>query len=178
VETNNQLDRTVLMTIERRGDGILILKNSGVLVFEIAEKIVSGKNMQWLCERYPITPDDVFDVIDQTADSLNDWHDAIKLENVGDNQSINLQTVKVNDTLFFNLLSFGHSHEHTITDFNELYIVGLERVVYDIYSDIKDSHYGYEDSDLHLVVYDALLDAIGDVDPDQVLALLEKKNND
>lgn len=162
------------MTIERRGDGILILKNAGVPVFEIAEQIASGKTLEWLCQRYPVNSEDVFDVIDTVANTLNDWQDAIRLENVGDSQSINLQTTKVNNTLYFNLLSCGHCYEPSVTDFNELYTVGLEQVVFEIYTDIKDGVLDYEDSDLHLVIYDALLDAIGEVDPDQVLALLEK----
>jgi len=160
------------MTIEQRNDGILILAESGVLVFEVAEHIVTGKTMDWLCTRYPIEPHQVFDVVDTTADLLSDWADCIVLKNVGDKSFINLQTVKVNNTAFFNLLSIGHMYHENVTDFNELYILGLEKVVYDIYADIKEGQDGYEDSDLHLVIYDALLDAIGNVDPDQVLALL------
>lgn len=166
------------MTIERRGDGILVLQESGVLIFDIAEQIASGKTMAWLCERYPVTPEDIFDVIDETADALNDWEDAITLENVGDAEFINLQTTKVNNTLFFNVLSFGRCYDQNITDFQQMYITGLERVVYDIYSDIRDAAYGYEDSDLHLVIYDALLDAIGDIDPEKVIAFLEDRHNE
>ena len=160
------------MTIEQRNDGILILADSGVLIFEVAEHIVTGKTMDWLCTRYPIEPQQVFDVIDTTADLLSDWSECIVLKNVGDESFINLETVKVNNTMYFNLLSMGHAYHEDVSDFSDLYILGLEKVVYDIYTDLKAGQDGYEDSDLHLVIYDALLDAIGNVDPDQVLALL------
>jgi hypothetical protein len=164
------------MSIKKKGTGILVLEKSVVPVLEIAEQIASGKPLEWLQQRYPVGLTEIFDVINIVAETFDDWSDAIKLRNVGDEQSINLETVRVNNTMYFNLLRYGHAQDPTAIQFSKLYVLGLEKVLSDIYTDIKNECNNYQNSKLHLIVHHALLEVIGIVDPDQMLALLEKKN--
>lgn len=163
------------MPIETRGDyNILVLSGSAVPVNQIAHEILNRNNLDDICKKYPVSVDDVFECIDATADLLDDWNHCIKLKNLGTADDIDLQTESINDTVYFNMLAYGHNVDSAALDMDIIYNKGLVKVIEDIYTDLKAGNENFQHSDLHVVVYDAIQDICGHLDPDEILINLKK----
>lgn len=156
------------MGLETRGN-ILVVSGSAVPVETIGDAVIDRKNLDWLCKRFPITVDEVFQSIEALADSSNDYTDGITLINRGDVKDILLETVSVNETVFFGLLDYGHSVKPDALDFDVIYNIGLVKIIEDIYFDLKSGQNHFEISELHDCVYKAIQLEIGDIDPDVIL---------
>jgi hypothetical protein len=94
------------------------------------------------------------------------------LINRGDAEDIEIETVSVNDVVFFSMISYGHSIKPELLDFDVIYNVGLIRVIRDIYSDLAQDAEYFENSDLHNCVYNSLLREIGHIDPQLILSTI------
>lgn len=168
------------MPIESRGNlNTLVLSNSAVPVADIAEAIIDGYDMNWLCERFPIKQHEVFEVIDAVADMMDEsYHNNISLRNLGDESNIDLETTSVSDSMFFNLVNYGRTTKPSELDFNILFSTGLKSVIIDIYRDLKNNVNHYENSAVHEAVYNALEKIVKNADPNQILANLLKSKED
>lgn len=167
------------MAIETRGrSNTLVVLPSAVPVEQITDAVIDRNNLDWICNRFPVSVDDVFECIDVMADSAKPKHfkGGITLLNTGSDVDLDIQTVSVNDTVFFSMISFGHSLKPEALDFDQIYNIGLVQVIRDIYTDLSQEQYHFESSDLHSTVYDALLAEVGDQDPHQILASLRGEN--
>jgi uncharacterized protein (DUF433 family) len=167
-----------LMAIDSRGaQGTLVLSKSGVPVYDVADAIITEYNVEWICKRYPITPAEVFEVAEAMSDLLQDWDNGLEFRNAGTETDVTLETIKVSDTVFFNLISYGRAIAPHVENFDQLYRLGLVEVVKDLYQALKDNklHEVAEPNGLHSVVYDALYRILGDVNPDQVLNIFKDK---
>ena len=156
------------MGLETRGN-TLVVSGSAVPVETIGDAVIDRKNLDWLCKRFPITVDEVFQSIEALADSSNDYTDGITLINRGDDKDILLETVSVNETVFFGLIDYGHSVKPDALDFDIIYNIGLVKIIEDIYFDLKSDLNHFEVSELHDCVYKAIQLEIGDIDPDVIL---------
>ena len=119
--------------ITERSAGISVIEPSGVPVQNIADDVFNYKTIDWLCERYPIEPQDVFEAIEFACHSLGDWDDSIELENTGDDANIRLSTKRLNKTSFFHLLMKGRKMRPMNNDFFDLYRIGLMYTIRDIF---------------------------------------------
>lgn len=158
---------------------IMVLEPQGVPIQEVADAITGNYDMEWICNRYPVTEEEVFEVIDAAAAYLNNWKNSITLKNLGDEINIDLEATNVNSTMFFNILAFGHIQDKT-NDFTELFRLGLVTLIEEIYTDIGNGSKAFMSSDIHASLYKALIKEIGNVDPTQVvdhLAESEAKRN-
>ena len=82
------------MSIETRGNlNTLVLTGSAVPINEVANHIVDRKGLDWICNRYPISVDEVFECIDTIADLGGHYDQGITLINRGDDTEISLETV-------------------------------------------------------------------------------------
>jgi len=150
--------------IERReGTGTLVLEKSGVPIYDVADAIIEYYNIESVCEKFPISKEEVFEVVDAMTGILDGWEDGdIKLTNNGDVTNINLQTEIVSDTLFFHLLSYGRTENTESDDFDELYRTGLGKIVGEIFSGMVHEDFDVTDSPMHRAIYNALVVTIGD----------------
>ena len=168
------------MSIEARGNNnTLVLTDSAVPIADIAEAIIDGYDIDWLCERFPVKQHEVFEVIDAVADMMDEsYSNNISLKNLGDAANIDLETTSVSDSMFFNLVNYGRAANSTELDFNKLFSIGLKSVIIDIYRDLKNNVNHYENSAVHEAVFKALKKVVGDADPNQILANLLKNKED
>ena len=158
------------MSIETRGnDNLLVVSGSAVLVDDVGDAVLDRKDLGWICKRFPITVDEVFQCIEVLSDTNNQYKDGITLINRGDAKDILLETISVNETLFFGLLDYGHGIEPGCLDLDVIYNAGLVKVIEDVYFDIKADQNHFEVSELHDSVYQAIRQEIGDIEPDVIL---------
>jgi hypothetical protein len=162
------------MGIETRGnDNLLVISGSAVLVDEVGDAVLDRKNLDWICKRFPITVDEVFQCIETLSDMSNGYKDGITLINRGNEKDILLETISVNETMFFSLLDYGHSIKPEALDFDLIYNTGLVKVIEDIYFDIKEGQNHFEVSEVHDCVYQAIRQEIGDIEPDLILSSIQ-----
>ncbi len=162
------------MGIETRGnDNILVVSGSAVPVDSIGDAVIDRKNLDWICKRFPVTVDEVFQCIEALADSSTQYTDGITLINRGNEKDILLETISVNETLFFGLIDYGHSIKPEALDMDIVYNAGLVKVIEDIYFDLRNGENHFEVSELHDAVYQAILLEIGDIDPAVILNSIE-----
>jgi len=164
------------MSIETRGhNNILVVSSSAVPVEDITDAVIDRKNLDWICNRFPVSVDEVFECIDCIADSAkaSTFTGGITLLNTGNDVDLDIETVSVNDTVYFALISYGHGIKPSALSFDEIYNIGLVNVIRDIYQDLAQGAKYFESSDLHITVYEALLAEVGDLDPHHILASLK-----
>lgn len=156
---------------------VMVLEPHGVPIQEIADAITNDHDMAWICNKYPITDEEVFEVIEVAADHLNNWKNSITLKNCGDEENIDLEATNVNSTMFFNILAYGRIQQET-NDFIELFRIGLVALIEEIYTDINDESDAFMSSNIHASLYKALVKEIGDVDPTQVVEHLAESEKE
>lgn len=163
------------MAIETRGNANqLVVSGSVVPVSDIGDAVLDRKNLDWLCKRFPISVDEVFQCIEILAEQCHQYKDGITLINRGNEKDILLETISVNETLFFGLIDYGHNVKPDMLDFDQIYNAGLVKVIEDIYFDIKSGETHFEVSELHDAVYQAIKLEIGDIDPDLILNTIDQ----
>lgn len=158
------------MGIETRGnDNFLVLSKSAVPVDDVCSAVIDRKKLDWICNRFPVSVDEVFECIETAADEGTNYAGGLSLINTGTPDDIDLETLSVNDTVYFGLIAYGHSIKPDALDFDQIYNIGLINVIKDIYTDLAQNASYFDNSDLHNCVYEALLTEIGNVDPDVIL---------
>jgi len=143
---------------------ILVLEPKGIPIQDVADAITDGNEMDWILTRFPITEEEVFEVIDIAGDLCETWEDSIVLKNVGDEENIDLEATNVNSTMFFNTVKYGRILNKSNV-FPELFRSGLVTIIAEIYADKISGKDAYTDSPIHHAIWRALMAEIGDVDP-------------
>lgn len=167
------------MTIVARGPrNLLTLESSGILVKEIWDAVAEHKDVHWLMNRYPITEHEIFECIDALIDLTEPHeHDFIELKCTNNGSSLNdieIETVGITDRIFFSLVSYGKSFNNDILDIQTLFVEGLMMVISECLADIKLGENDYLNSDLHVKVYNAFIDAYSKVGSvDEIIKVLD-----
>ena len=160
------------MTIVARGPrNLLTLQSSGVLVKEIWDAVTEHKDVTWLLTRYPITVEEIFECIDALID-LTEPHEndfiELKCDQAGNTiEDINIETVGITDRIFFMLVSYGKTFCPEETNIQNLFAEGLMTVISECLADIKQGSSDYTNSELHVKIYSAFIEAyskVGSVD--------------
>jgi uncharacterized protein (DUF433 family) len=165
--------------IESRGhDGIPVTSNRGVMVSEIGNAIIMYKSLDWICQRFPITEDEVFEVIDYYADTLEETinHKSIKFRNHGTAEDIDLETRMITDGVFYKVVQYGKIMYPEYTEFDDLYSNGLSALIADVYYDLERGVFDFETSPVHNAIYTGVRNELGDLPPDQVLANFNRQD--
>lgn len=158
------------MNINTRGDNnTLVLARSGVPIFDISDALLARKDISWICNRFPVTVDEVFYALETVADLLNDFEGGINVSNVGDYDNIELETISINETVYFNILQYGRIDKPDMLDLDKLYSYGFTKVIKEIYQDLAEGKEYFKQHELHNVVYEALCKILPNVDPQLIL---------
>ena len=158
------------MGLQTRGKNIVVTSGQGVLVHDIADAIIDGYGIDWLTKRFPISEDEIWEIVDYYADKVSSADSNFQLENVGAGSQVDIEVSKVSDSIFFGLIAFGKLFYPNMVNFKLLFTKGLEGVIIEICNDLKEDSYVFEASDLHALVYNALEEVLGGkFDPDEVL---------
>lgn len=158
------------MGLQTRGKNIVVTSGQGVLVHDIADAIIDGYSIDWLTKRFPVSEQEIWEVVDYYADKVNANDSNFQLDNVGGDTEVDIEVSKVSDSIFFGLIAFGKLFYPNMVNFKLLFTKGLEGVIIEICNDLLEDSYVFEASDLHALVYNALETVLGGkFDPNEVL---------
>ncbi|MDA8842143.1 hypothetical protein N9N08_00525 [bacterium] len=161
-------------------NGYLVVGKFSVPIREITECIVERQELEKICNKYPVTEEDVFESLDAIADldSINS-RDRLKCKNVGNLEDIQIQTVSITDNLFLKIVQYGRVVNDKVTDFNKLFDIGFLNLAYECYEDIHNGHRQFENSEIHIIVFDAVESMIdGQISMEDIFNLLQIELDD
>ena len=141
-------------------NGNLIYGKVAVPVREVTERICDRQTMEQICNRYPITSKGVMECLDTVAD-LDKFDSGIHLELMNTNNNsevLTLEARSMSDVFFLKVIQYGKVFLENETDFNTLYDKGFRMCAIESFEDVLNNSVGYESSDLHLIVYNAIMD--------------------
>lgn len=166
------------MGLETRGKNVVVTSGNGVIVTDIADSLIEGKSFEWLQKRYPVSYEEIWEVVDYYADKVPAKDKNFKLENVGSDTDIDIEVSKVSDTMYFGLINFGKVFLPQSDNTKLLFTKGLEMVITEVCEELLDNGDISEASNLHTVVYNELTNVIGQFDPSDVLASMTFDDNE
>ena len=145
------------MNINTR-NGYLVLGRHAVPVREVTNAVCDRKDIDWICTRYPLNNQEVMECIDCVAD-LDKLDKGVHLELANGSDvtgQVTIETRQMSDTFFVKTIQYGKVFLPNELDFNTLYDKGFRMCAIESFEDVLNNSVGYESSDLHVVVYDAI----------------------
>ena len=146
------------MNINTR-NGHLVIGKHAVPVREVTNVVCDRRDMEYITNRYPISPQEVMDCIDCIAD-LDKLDQGIHLELANGSDDIGkvtIETRQMSDTFFLKTIQYGKVFLPQVSDFNALYDKGFRMCAIESFEDVLNNSVGYESSDLHVIVHDAIM---------------------
>jgi hypothetical protein len=145
-------------------NGHLIYGKVAVPVREVTNSICDRASMEYICKRYPLTPNQVMECVDAVADIDNlDAGTHLVLRNGSDNSGeVTIEITSISDTFFLKVIQYGRVFLEQEVNFNLLYDKGFRMCAIEIFEDILNGSVGYENSDLHVIVYNAIMEIVDD----------------
>jgi hypothetical protein len=150
------------MTISNRGPrNILVLDRTGVQIIDVCDAIAEYKDITWVTQRYPITVDEIFECIDAFIDLAKpSKKDKLELDFADDPNStdvdLDVQATAITDRIYFLIISYAKSILHDCETIDDLFRYGLELIIVDCLEDVEKGERGFENSEVHSIVFNAL----------------------
>ena len=143
-------------------NGHLVVGKVAVPVREVTASVCDRMSMEWICNRYPLTKQEVIECIDCVADLDNiDAGVHLSLTNgSSDIGQLTVETSMMSDTFFLKTIQYGKVFLENEDDFNILYDKGFRMCAIESFEDDLNGSIGYESSDLHIIVYNAIMDIV------------------
>ena len=157
----------------------LVVGKRAVLIRDITDSVCARNSIDFITRRYPVDATEVWECIDTVADIDRIGRGVhLKVSNTSqDRQNINLETVQISDTVFSKVIQFGKIFLPESNDFNELFDKGFIKLATEVYGDLTQGVTTFEESDVHVVIYKAIDDAIGDtLGNDEMYNLLKEQD--
>ena len=150
------------------------LERSGVPYSEVIETVVKQRSIKYALNCFPITKEELFQVLHHYCENADSSNAMLELNiSMLDDETFSVVTTGINDWTYLSCLVEGHIEHPESLDVNHLYTSGLEKVVKDIMVDLYRQDTAYTASELHMIVYKAIVDAYGPLDkPDIELMLM------
>jgi len=146
------------MNISTR-NGHLVSGRHAVPVREVVNSVCDRNDMDYITTRYPLQPQEVMDCIDCVAD-LDKLDHGIHLELANGSDTVGevtIETRQMSDTFFVKTIQYGKVFLPQEADFNKLYDKGFRMCAIESFEDVLNNSVGYESSDLHVIVHDAIM---------------------
>ena len=159
----------------------LVLGKRAILVRDVTDSVANRKSMDWIMQRFPIEESEVWECIDAVADlDLLTSGVHLKVRNTSDDkQDIIIEVAQISDTFFIKTLQYGKIFLPKSNDFEQIFNVGLNRLALESYQDVVNGSISYQESDLHLLTYNAFNKELESVlSTDKVLELLKESDNE
>lgn len=150
------------MTISNRGPrNILVLDRTGVQITDVCDAIAEYKDITWVTQRYPVTVDEIFECIDAFVDLAKpSKRDKLELDFVDDPKSadvdLDVQATAITDRIYFLIISYAKSILPDCENVDDLFRYGLELIIVDCLEDVAKGEQGFENSEIHSIVFNAL----------------------
>lgn len=148
------------MNVSSRGpNNTVVLDRSGVPINAVCDAIAEHKNIDWIKQRYPVTTDEIYLCVETFVDITRpNKKDSLQLRVIpSDNPARNfdLETTLITDRVFFSILTYARGVMPMCDSVQDLYRYGIEIILNEALTDIKDGNYSFENSDIHSIVFDA-----------------------
>lgn len=157
----------------------LVVGKRAVLVRDVVDSVCARNTIDFITKRYPLDVSEVWECIDAIADIDKLGRGVhLKVSNTSqDRQNINLETIQISDTFFIKVIQFGKIFLPDSNNFSKLFDKGFIKLATEVYGDLVEGSNTFEESDVHVVVYKAIDDAIGDtIANDQLYSLLKEQD--
>jgi uncharacterized protein (DUF433 family) len=158
------------MGLETRGKNVVVTSGHAVVVSDIADSLIDGRDFNWLVNRYPISVTEIWEVIDYYAEKVPATDKNFQLHNLGSDTDVDLEVSKVSDSVYFGLIAFGKVFLPESQDLRVLFTKGLEMIIIEVCNELLDNGDIDDTSNLHSVVYNELTNVIGQFDPSTILS--------
>ena len=145
-------------------NGHLIYGKGAVPVREVTNAICDRASIDYICQRYPLTPIQVMECLDAVADidKLDAGHHLV-LRNGSDNTGeVTIEITSISDIFFLKVIQYGRVFLEQEENFNLLYDKGFRMCAIETFEDILNGSVGFESSDLHVIVYNSIMEIVDD----------------
>lgn len=141
-------------------NGHLVVGKHAVPVREVTDAICDRVEMDWLTSRYPLKDFEIMECLDCIADLENlDAGIHLQLENVDEQVGkLTIEARQMSDVYFLKVIQYGKVFLENETDFNILYDKGFRMSAIESFEDDLNGSVTFESSDLHNIVYSAIMD--------------------
>ena len=157
----------------------LVVGKRAVLIRDIVDSVCARNTIEFITKRYPVSLLEIWECIDAIAD-IDKLGRGVHLKvnnSSSDRQNINLETIQISDTFFIKVVQFGKIFLPDSNDFSKLFDTGFIKLATEVYGDLSQGISTFEESDVHVVVYKAIDNAIGDtISNDELYRLLKEQD--
>lgn len=162
-----------ISTRGKRGQTYVVGRSLAPLT-EVIDYLLEHRNAERAATRFNLTLDELFHAIDFWTD-INQLGPGsyLALSNEGDIENIRLDTTNVTSDVWLGLVNYARMFYPTDTNIEDLYQQGIRLITLECYIDLKAGQNNYITSDLHNLVFEAVVNAIGTkFDPEEMLNML------
>ena len=160
-------------------NGHLIISRHAVPVREITDAICDRVDMEWLTNRYPLTPKEIMASLDCIADldKLTGGGHLILKNASPDFGQVTLETISISDIFFLKVIQYGTVFLPKEYDFNTLYDKGFRMLAIESFEDDLNGSVGFLGSKLHIIVFNAIMDITdGDFNKQDFINFLKEQD--
>jgi hypothetical protein len=164
------------MSIQTRGKRgqTYVVGRSLASLSEMISYLLEHRNAEKTAARFNLTIDEVYHGIDFWTDINQVGAESyLTLSNEGDVENIQLDTTSVTSDVWLGIVNYARMFYPTEANINDLYQQGIRLVTLECYIDLQRGKNEYLSSDLHNLVFAAVVNAIGTkFDPKEMLRML------
>lgn len=162
------------MITKRGPNNILVVERTAVPVAEVCSELIRKETFSEVTETFPVNKEEILECIDIFCSGFgpreNDFLEVICTVIEGD---IELETVGLSDWVYLSLVELGVVFLPETDDLMELYVKGLEQVMYDCLTDKMAGLKDFRNSGVHDVVFTGFEEAYGKIDKKEAEKLLK-----
>lgn len=167
--------------ISARGpQNILVLDSVGVPISDVCEAVLRLEYLDKVTSKYLITPEEVYLAIETMCDTNPQTeNDFVKFRiDTEDNGDIAVETSGLSDWVYLTIVTYGRMLMPEETRFRTIYAYGMESIMVDILTDLKQHKKDFENSVIHNLVYESFVDAFGPIKQEDIDMLLGTLHQD
>ena len=159
----------------RGPDNIMVVDRTAVPVEQVCEQALSTEYTDHVLDQFPITREELFACLEVFSDTqgpiANDFV-SISCVKTPDGD-VEVDTLAVSDWVYLTAVYLGEQVIDSEERFDTLYAFGMESVMYDCLLDMQNGRSSFSHSDIHRIVFDAFVEAYGDLSDDDITKLLQ-----
>tara|TARA_X000000950_G_scaffold272835_1_gene355921 strand:+ start:1988 stop:2497 length:510 start_codon:yes stop_codon:yes gene_type:complete len=158
----------------------LVIGKRAVLVRDVVDSVCARNSVDFITRRFPVNLQEIWECIDAIADIDRLGRGVhLKVNNSSnDRQNINLETIQISDIFFIKTVQYGKVFLPDSNNFNTLFDTGFIKLATEVYGDLVEGSNTFEESDLHVVIYKAIDNAIGDTLSNEEMYRLLKEQDE
>ena len=160
--------------ISTRGpEDIMVVDRNCVPIADVCTTIISSETVTEVTQKLPVNVEEIFECVNIFADYFGPQeNDFIEIECAKDGNDTAVEAVGMSDWVYFGALQMGHALNNREDDFQVLFSMGMEKIMYDCLCDIIEGIDDYSLQGLHQIVFESFSKAYGNIDQKTARRLL------